>query len=153
MMKGIRSMRMNTFNHQRGSFILEALVSIVIFAVGMIALMGMSAQAVNQIGQTKYRNDASYLAEELIGQLWVSASTPSTFDYDAWTDKVAATLPEGAAVIGDAPVDGDAEYPMQCKDPAGTGKPTGSRVCIRITWADKQGDEHFYVTTTQIVKN
>ncbi len=137
---------------QRGSFILEALISIVIFAVGLIALMGMSAQAVNQVGQTKYRNDASYLAEELIGELWVSASAPKDFDYDAWTARVAATLPGGTAIVGDAPVDGDPEYPLGCKDD-GTGKPTGTRVCIRITWADKESDAHFYVTTTEIVKN
>lgn len=139
-------------NNQRGSFILEALVSVVIFAVGLIALMGMSAQAINQVGQTKYRNDASYLAEELIGELWVSASAPSAFDYDAWNTRVAAALPGGTATIGDAPIDGDAEYPLDCKDP-GTGKPTGTRVCIKITWSDKQSDEHFYVTTTEIVKN
>lgn len=137
---------------QRGSFILEALISIVIFAVGMISLMGMSAQAINQIGQTKFRNDASYLAEELIGELWVSADEPKDFDYTAWKARVTATLPDGAAVAGDAPVVGDAEYPLGCKD-SGTGKPISNRVCIKITWADKESDEHFFVTTTEIVKN
>lgn len=138
--------------NQRGSFILEALISIVIFAVGMISLMGMSAQAVNQIGQTKYRNDASYLAQELIGELWVSANAPSAFDYTAWKARVAAALPGGAGVVGDAPVAGDAEYPLGCKNP-GTGKPSSDRVCIKITWADKESDEHFFVTTTEVVKN
>ncbi|MCX7627171.1 MAG: hypothetical protein N2Z69_01980 [Methylophilaceae bacterium] len=133
---------------QAGSFILEALVSLVIFAVGLIALMGMSAQAVSQIGQSKYRNDASFLASELIGTLWVSPVAPSAFDYDDWTTRVSALLPGGEAVVGDPPDDPD---DLDCKD-TGTGKPTGNTVCIKITWRDKDMT-HQYLTTTRIERN
>lgn len=139
---------LHTARSQTGSFILEALISVVIFAVGLIALMGMSAHAVGQIGQAKYRNDASYLASELIGELWVSASLPNAFNYDAWMDRVAATLPSGAATVGDPPDDPNV---LECKD-NGTGKPSGTIVCIRITWRDKDAT-HQYLTTTQINRN
>jgi type IV pilus assembly protein PilV len=142
-------MSTSTRKNQTGSFILEALISVVIFAVGLIALVGMSAQAINQISQTKYRNDASYLASELIGSLWVSASPPNAFDYDAWTARVQAALPGGDASVGDPPDDPD---DLDCKDP-GAGKPTGTRVCVKITWTDKENAVHQYLTTTEIAKN
>src|SRR5690606_38327950 len=101
---------------QSGSFMLEALISVVIFAMGLIALVGMAAQAINQVSQSKYRNDASYLASELVGEMWISAATPSAFDTGAWEDRVAENLP-----------DGEAEVTV-----------TGTRVDIVITWANKE---------------
>ena len=138
-------------NSQTGSFILEALVSVLIFAVGLIALMGMAAQAVNQVGQTKYRNDASNLAGELTGQMWVGSATLNNFAIAAddpyttcpssnagaaattWLDRAKSVLPKGCATIA----------------------VTGTQVDIDISWADNknEGVRHHYLTATQIAKN
>jgi type IV pilus assembly protein PilV len=119
--------------NQSGSFMLEALISVVIFAMGLIALVGMAAQAINQVSQSKYRNDASYLASELVGEMWISAGTPAAFDTGAWEDRVAKGLPEGAATV----------------------TVTGTRVDILITWANKEDStvKHQYVTSTQVARN
>lgn len=118
---------------QRGSFIIEALVSAVIFAIGLISMIGLATQALNQVTQTKARNDASYLAGELVGDMWVSASTPSAFSTTAWAARVAATLPSGV----------------------GTVTVTGTQVDITITWTDTKNDgvRHQYQTSTQISRN
>ncbi len=112
---------------------LEALISVVIFAMGLIALVGMAAQAINQVSQSKYRNDASYLASELVGEMWISASTPSAFDTDDWEDRVKDVLPGGEATV----------------------TVTGTKVDIVITWVNKEDPsvKHQYVTSTQVAKN
>ncbi|HEY8117795.1 MAG TPA: hypothetical protein VIE91_01010 [Methylophilaceae bacterium] len=117
---------------QNGSFLLEALISIVIFATGLIALMGMTTQAVNQVGQSKYRNDASYLASELIGDMWVSSAAPNAFDLTDWKARVQSGILPG----------GDATVTV-----------TGNMVDIDISWADKENVVHHYTTTAQIEKN
>ena len=54
-------------NHQRGSSLLEALISIGVFAFGMLGLAGMQTQLMQQSTHAQFRTQASYMAEELIG--------------------------------------------------------------------------------------
>jgi len=124
---------------QAGVFIVEALVSVLILMAGMIALVGVASQSINQAAQTKYRNDASYLAGELIGEMWITAGTPTNFTasaaYTAWQSRVTAALPGGVGTA--TPV-------------AGT-----TQVAIDVAWADKKdpGVTHHYQTSAQIAKN
>jgi type IV pilus assembly protein PilV len=136
---------------QAGSFILEALVSVLIFSLGIIALMGMAAQAINQVGQTKYRNDASNLAGELIGQMWVSASNLSDFAIAA--DDPYTNCPASNAQTSAQPwlAKAKGELPQGCA----TIDVVGTKVDIDISWADKknEGVRHHYFTTAEIAKN
>lgn len=121
---------------QTGSFLIEALVSLMIFMIGLIALLGVAAQATNQLGQSKFRNDASYLAGELIGEMWVTAGTPAAFNWTAWRARVADTLPGGLCPVASCYV-------------------TGTMVVLDITWTDKKDPAvtHHYQTTAQVAKN
>jgi len=51
-----------TMNHakiqQTGSVVLEALIAILIFSIGILALIGMQATAINSVADAKYRNTA-----------------------------------------------------------------------------------------------
>ena len=57
---------------QKGSMMIEALVAILIFSMGILAMMGLQAASVKLSGDAKFRSDASLLANELIGQMWGS---------------------------------------------------------------------------------
>jgi len=57
---------------QTGSMILEALISILIFSIGILALVGMQATAVNNAGDAKYRSSAGFLANEMVGAVWAA---------------------------------------------------------------------------------
>ncbi|MGH8649665.1 MAG: type IV pilus modification PilV family protein [Burkholderiales bacterium] len=59
---------------QRGATLLEALIGILIFSVGILALVGMQALAIKHMSDAKYRSDASFFANEIIGQMWVNRS-------------------------------------------------------------------------------
>jgi type IV pilus assembly protein PilV len=85
--------------------LIEALVAILIFSVGVIAVMGMQAVSIEQVSQAKYRTDASYLANQITGQMWIdqthlaSYATPGSAGRASWDAVVASTLPSGAATI------------------------------------------------------
>ena len=90
---------------QEGVMLIEALVAILIFTIGVIAVMGMQAVSIEQVSQAKYRTDASYLANQITGKMWTDL--PNLANYAAvgyvgrapWDAVVASTLPAGSAVI------------------------------------------------------
>jgi type IV pilus assembly protein PilV len=90
---------------QQGVMLLEALVAILIFTIGVLAVMGMQVASINEVTQAKYRTDASYLANQIIGRMWTDQ--PNLASYASagsagrltWDQTVANTLPAGAAVI------------------------------------------------------
>lgn len=57
---------------QRGATLLEAMIGILIFSMGILALVGMQALAVKQVADAKYRADASFFANQVIGEMWVN---------------------------------------------------------------------------------
>jgi type IV pilus assembly protein PilV len=90
---------------QGGVMLIEALVAILIFSIGVIAVMGMQAVSIEQVSAAKYRTDASYLANQITGQMWTDIpnlatyTTPGTTGRVTWDATVANTLPSGAGVI------------------------------------------------------
>jgi type IV pilus assembly protein PilV len=51
--------------------LLEALIAILIFSVGILGIVGMQASTIKASRDAKFRADAGLLANELIGQMWV----------------------------------------------------------------------------------
>ena len=97
---------LNTHSKQGGAFLLEALIGILIFSMGILALVGLQAASVNSVAESKYRIDASFLANEIIAEMWVGdRSNLAAFQYpgggatalSGWIAQVDATLPEAVA--------------------------------------------------------
>ncbi len=88
---------------QRGATLLEAMVGILIFSLGILALVGMQALAIKQVNDAKYRADASFLANQLIGEMWVNRTNLANYDYagsgtpptalSSWVASVESGLP------------------------------------------------------------
>jgi type IV pilus assembly protein PilV len=98
--------RMQSPRSQQGVMLIEALVAILIFTLGIVALMGLQANSIVQVSQAKYRTDASYLANQILGKMWVDQpnialyTNPSYTGRSDWDALVASTLPGGTATIG-----------------------------------------------------
>jgi len=96
---------MRTLKSQAGVMLIEALVAILLFSVGVVAVMGMQAVSIEQVSQAKYRTDASYLADQIIGKMWTdqpNLASYATVGYAgraSWDAVVAATLPNGTGTI------------------------------------------------------
>ncbi len=108
---------------QSGVMLLEALIGILIFSIGILAIVGLQAASVKNQADAKYRADASYFANQIIGQMWGDRANLATYAHNptpavttaapptcnptvapsgnanvtAWTAKFAAALPGAAA--------------------------------------------------------
>ena len=66
---------------QKGATLLEALIGILIFSVGILALVGMQALAIKQMTDAKYRSDAGFFANEIIGYMWVNRANLGSYAF------------------------------------------------------------------------
>jgi type IV pilus assembly protein PilV len=73
-------MRQSGVMRQRGVMLIEALVGILIFAIGILALIAMQATAVRATQDARYRTEAVNFANDLLGQILVNVNrqTPLT---------------------------------------------------------------------------
>ncbi len=63
---------------QSGVMLLEALIGILIFSLGILGMIGLQAATVSAAADAQYRNEAASLADQLIAQVWLNADRTST---------------------------------------------------------------------------
>lgn len=94
---------------QQGVMLLEVLIALLIFSMGILALVGLQAAMVSNTTNAKYRADASYIAQQKIGEMWADSDNAQAY---AVTTDVSAQLPNGEVVITNLAGD---EYEVQVK--------------------------------------
>ena len=82
-----------TARAQQGVVLLESLIAIVIFSMGILALVGLQAAMVSNTAASKFRADASYIAQQKLGQLWADPANVVASTTDV------PTLPNGVCDI------------------------------------------------------
>lgn len=98
--------RKGTRRQQGGVMLLEALIAILIFSIGILGVVGLQATAVRQSTEARYRSEAAHLAEQLLGTMWTSnreltalqtqfntCAAVTCAGYMNWLARVQATLP------------------------------------------------------------
>ena len=98
---------------QRGATLLEALIGILIFSIGIPALVGMQALAIKHMSDAKYRSDASFFANEIIGQMWVNRASLGSYAFagagappaaiNSWVTSIQNGLP-GVTAAANLPI-------------------------------------------------
>jgi type IV pilus assembly protein PilV len=83
-------------SRQRGSTMVEVMVSVVLFSVGVIGLMRVLGTAVQDTGSLQYRSTAATLADTVIGQLWVDRNNLPAY---ATAGTAVPELPNGNRVV------------------------------------------------------
>lgn len=88
---------------QQGSVLLESMIAILIFSMGILAIVGLQAASIKNTASAKYRTEASMLANQIIGQMWAddkaNASLKSNYEsssgakYILWKASVTKALP------------------------------------------------------------
>jgi len=85
---------------QRGSFLLEGLVAILIFSFGILGLIGMIGTSIRATNDARYRSEAANLASGMVADMW--SLNPGQLDAQfgtggtklaAWQAKAANLLP------------------------------------------------------------
>jgi type IV pilus assembly protein PilV len=64
---------------QDGMALLEGLIAIVIFSAGVLGFAWMQAAATRQVTESQYRIEASFAANQLLGQMWTQRSNLDEF--------------------------------------------------------------------------
>ena len=82
---------------QKGAVLLEALIAILIFSMGILALVGLQAAMLQNTTDSKFRADASYLAQQQIGRIWADPANAAS--YVISNSSLAPALPGGLLTI------------------------------------------------------
>ncbi|MEN5180388.1 fimbrial assembly protein [Comamonas testosteroni] len=99
----------------RGFMLIEVLVSLLIFSLGVVGLMGMQARAIQAGTDAQNRDIAARLANQLSSQMQIGRTTDlNAANLTAWKALVAAELPKGEGEV--------------------TQVTTGSNAKIEVTW-------------------
>lgn len=69
----------STLSSQHGVVLLEALIAILIFSLGVLGIVGLQAAMIKNTADAKYRADASYIAQQRIGQMWSDPANVLTY--------------------------------------------------------------------------
>jgi type IV pilus assembly protein PilV len=124
-------------HRQKGVMLIEALIAILIFSIGILAVVGMQSVAVKSVTESKYRSEAALLAEELVAQMWVdqhidgtgvnvSNITAANYTYPGSAPRLASWL------VRVQKLPGTATYPP--KVTLSNITPQGATVTIEIRW-------------------
>lgn len=88
---------------QRGMMLLEGLIAILIFSLGILAIVGLHSATVRHTTDAKYRVDASFLANQSIGLMWTDRDNLAFYETEE-TGEAISSLPNGKRIIA---VDGN----------------------------------------------
>lgn len=133
---------------QRGIVLIDAMVAIVIFSIGVLGMVALQAAAIKLSSDAKYRSDAAMAAEQVIAQMWASDpaalaanfSSPDGATYKTWKDTVTRLTAQSGL-------------------PGASGKPptievnADNIVTVTVYW-QAPGDPayHRYVSTTHVAR-
>lgn len=111
---------------ESGSVLIEALVSVLIFSMGILALVGLQGAMVKNSSDAKFRSDASFIAQERLGLMWTDPTNVANY---VETDTPVALLPNGKRSVTVGP---------------------RRFATVTVTWQAPGMDPHQYVTSAYI---
>lgn len=79
---------------QQGAVLLESMIALLIFSMGILALVGLQAAMVSNTTASTYREEASYIAQQKLGELWTT--DPANI---VAADTVVTALPNGKSSV------------------------------------------------------
>jgi type IV pilus assembly protein PilV len=124
---------------QKGVVLLEALIAVVIFSMGILALVGLQAAMIQNTTGSKIRADASYVAQQKIGLMWSNPANAAS--YVVANDPV-AILPNGVVTITQ-PVTGQFQIDVGWTAPGETALTAANSPCAMAV-------AHCFTTTASI---
>jgi type IV pilus assembly protein PilV len=81
---------------ERGSALVEALVAVLLFSIGIVALLRVLGASVKDAGDVEYRATAATIADETIGRMWVDRANLAAYSEDAGA---LGALPNGTRTV------------------------------------------------------
>lgn len=140
---------------RRGFAMIEALIALLLFSLGVLGLVGLQASLTKATSQSRFRAEAAYLAQDLFGIMWADSSNLLAYNNctaqtrcKAWSDKVGAVLPSANVEIHYC---SETDTAAACKDDG--GNPAPGRVTVLIEWTAAGEGRHQFTTSSSINPN
>jgi type IV pilus assembly protein PilV len=113
---------------QQGVVLLEAMIAILIFSMGVLAIVGLQAAMIKNTADSKSRAEASYIAQQRIGLMWSDPGNLASY-LEADTN-ISTLLPGGTRTVT---------------------QPVAGQFTVTVTW-QQPGDQaqHNFTTTARI---
>ncbi len=119
---------------QSGVMLLEALIGILIFSMGVLALVGMQALATKVATESRERAEASSLASQLIGEMWINRANLADYDYTAGSGAVPAALTAWVSQVQSALPNADVYLPSVVIGAPTLAGVSGNEVIVTVQW-------------------
>lgn len=144
-MKRINSRR----SKQHGSFLLEALIAILLFSIGILGMVGLLGASTRATNDARYRSEAAYIANGMAADMWSLSAAQLDTEFGNGGTKLAAWQTKAASLLPSA----DTNPPTV--DLTQPGLSLQSRtVVVTVFWQLPGSTElHSYLLTAQIGKN
>ncbi|MEQ1598929.1 MAG: type IV pilus modification protein PilV [Methylotenera sp.] len=113
---------------QKGMVLLEALIAVVIFSMGILAIAGLQAAMVKNTSDAKYRSDAAFIAQQALGRMWADPDNLVDYVEDPATD-IPTLLPNGKRTVL---------------------MPSVGEISVIVTWQLPGQEEHNFTTNARI---
>lgn len=149
----IPSRKPSRFHKQSGAMLLEALIGILIFSIGILSMIGLQAASISNNANATYRSEASYLANQIISQMWTDQANLASYSLNP----TAASCPAGTNTSVNANVNSWLADVARLPQP-GTGAlkqsiaiGAGNVVTVTLCWqAPNETVKHNFVASAQI---
>jgi type IV pilus assembly protein PilV len=129
-----------------GVMLLEALIGILIFSIGILGLVGLQSASIKNMTEARYRSEAAYLVNQIVGRMWsdrtnlasyalttATTCTSGTSTLQNWLCQVETNLP-GISATANRP-----EVVI-----------AGDQVTVTLRWQLPGADARRYVVVTRI---
>jgi len=135
---------------QGGSFLLEGMIAILVFAFGILGLVGMLAGSLRASNDARYRTEAINLANAIVGDMWTTQAADLDTQFGSGGTKLTAWQAHAASLLPSAT---GANAPQI--DLTQAGLSAGSRsVVVTVFWQlPGAAERHQILLTAQIGKN
>jgi type IV pilus assembly protein PilV len=80
---------------QRGSVLIEAMVAVVIFSMGVLALVGLQSAMIKNSGDNRYRAEAQLIAQTHIANMMAYGGDAASYISQVDQNRIKAQLPNG----------------------------------------------------------
>ena len=135
---------------QDGSYLLDGLIALLIFAFGVLGLIGMIGGSIRASNDARYRAEAINLAGAIVGDMWTTQPTSLDTEFGSGGAKLTAWQTQAASLL---PLATGANAPTVDLTQPGLSSLSRS-VVVNIFWQlPGEAGRHQVVLTAQIGKN
>lgn len=111
-MNSVKSLPMQKSQH--GIVLLESLIAILIFSMGILSLVGLQAAMIQNTADARYRAEASFIAQQRLGEMWTDPGNLANYVEDG-TD-ISHLLPQGKRTV-EVPATGEVNVTITWQPP------------------------------------